>query len=107
MSNTIHNGSAAAIAAESVGRARWVHLIPVIFLMYTIAFFDRVNIGMALPSMSRDLALSPSQQGFVGGVFFWGYLPSFLAGGWLALRFGARPIPRRDPSCGSGARPRS
>jgi sugar phosphate permease len=92
MSNTIHNGSAAAIAAESVGRARWVHLIPVIFLMYTIAFFDRVNIGMALPSMSRDLALSPSQQGFVGGVFFWGYLPSFLAGGWLALRFGARRV---------------
>jgi MFS family permease len=79
-------------AAESVGRARWLHLIPVIFLMYTIAFFDRVNIGMALPSMSLELHLSPSQQGFVGGVFFWGYMPCFLAGGWLALRFGAKRV---------------
>ncbi|MDR3538516.1 MAG: MFS transporter [Acetobacteraceae bacterium] len=74
------------------GQARWLHLIPVIFLLYTIAFFDRVNIGMALPSMAADLHLSPSQQGFVGGVFFWGYLPGFLLGGWLALRFGAKRV---------------
>lgn len=78
--------------SESPGQTRWLHLIPVIFLLYTIAFFDRVNIGMAMPSMSIDLHLSPSQQGFVGGIFFWGYLPTFLACGWLSLRFGARRV---------------
>ncbi len=78
--------------SESPGKTRWVHLIPVIFLLYTIAFFDRVNIGMAMPSMSADLHLLPSQQGFVGGIFFWGYLPTFLACGWLSLRFGARRV---------------
>jgi sugar phosphate permease len=75
-----------------IGRTRWLHLIPVIFLLYTIAFFDRVNIGMAMPSMAAELHLSPSMQGFAGGIFFWGYLPSFLGGGWLALRFGARRV---------------
>jgi sugar phosphate permease len=75
---------------EDPGRTRWLHIIPIVFLLYTIAFFDRVNIGMALPSMSKDLGLSPTQAGFVGGIFFWGYLIGFLAGGWLALNFGAK-----------------
>lgn len=78
--------------SDSPGQTRWLHLIPVIFLLYTIAFFDRVNIGMAMPSMSADLHLSPSQQGFIGGIFFWGYLPTFLACGWLSLRFGAKRV---------------
>jgi sugar phosphate permease len=77
-------------APSSPGATRWLHIIPIIFLLYTIAFFDRVNIGMALPSMSKDLALSPTQAGFIGGIFFWGYLIGFLAGGWLALNFGAK-----------------
>ena len=82
----------APVLSESPGQTRWLHLIPIIFLLYTIAFFDRVNIGMAMPSMSADLHLSPSQQGFVGGIFFWGYLPTFLACGWLSLRFGAKRV---------------
>ena len=77
-------------AAQDASRMRWLRIMPVVFLLYTIAYFDRVNIGMALPSMSKDLGLSPSQGGFVAGVFFWGYLLSFLAAGWLAPRFGAR-----------------
>ncbi|CAN7738684.1 MFS transporter [Caballeronia sp. LjRoot34] len=77
-------------AFHTLGWVRWRRLMPVIFLLYTIAYFDRVNIGMALPSMSHDLDLSSSQAGFVAGVFFWGYLISFIAGGWLAPRFGAK-----------------
>ena len=71
---------------------RWLRLIPIVFLMYTISFFDRVNIGLALPGMSKDLNLSPAQAGLAGGVFFWGYLITFLATGWLAPRFGARRV---------------
>jgi sugar phosphate permease len=77
-------------AGQDTSLTRWLRIMPVVFLLYTIAYFDRVNIGMALPSMSKDLGLSPSQGGFVAGVFFWGYLLSFLAAGWLAPRFGAR-----------------
>jgi len=71
---------------------RWVRIMPIVFLLYTIAYFDRVNIGMALPGISRDLGLSPSQGGLVAGIFFWGYLISFLAAGRLAPRLGAKRL---------------
>jgi len=29
---------------------RWLHIIPVAFIMYTIAFIDRTNVSLALPS---------------------------------------------------------
>ena len=69
---------------------RWAHILPSVFIVYTISYLDRVNIGTALPSISQDLGLSPTQAGFVSGVFFWGYLVTFLIGGWLSNRFGAR-----------------
>ena len=79
-------------AKEMASRARWMRIIPAVFLMYTISYFDRVNIGLAIPSMSKSLALTPAQAGLAGGIFFWGYLITFLAAGGLAPRFGARKM---------------
>lgn len=81
------------LGAEIIGyQKRWAHILPNVFIVYTISYLDRVNIGTALPFISRDLHLSPTEAGFIGGVFFWGYLVSFLAGGWLANRFGAKRV---------------
>jgi sugar phosphate permease len=78
---------------EAIGyRKRWAQILPNVFIVYTISYLDRVNVGTALPFISTDLNLTPTQAGFVGGVFFWGYLVSFLAGGWLANRFGAKRV---------------
>jgi sugar phosphate permease len=53
---------------------RWLRIIPRAFVMYTIAYIDRTNISMALPSMSRELHMTPTQAGDAAGIFFWGYL---------------------------------
>jgi sugar phosphate permease len=71
---------------------RWLRIVPAVLLMYTISYFDRVNISLALPSMSQDLGLSSTEAGLAGGIFFWGYLVTFLAAGWLAPRFGPRRL---------------
>src|ERR1700675_5042401 len=63
---------------------RWVRIIPVALIMYTIAFIDRTNISLALPKISRDLHLDPQQAGTVAGIFFWGYLVLQIPGGHLA-----------------------
>jgi MFS family permease len=69
---------------------RWLRIIPVAFIMYTIAFIDRTNISMALPSMSRDLHMDPAQAGDAAGIFFWGYLLLQIPGGHLAERWSAK-----------------
>ena len=63
---------------------RWIRIIPVAFVMYTIAFIDRTNISLALPRISHDLHLDPLQAGTAAGIFYWGYLALQIPGGHLA-----------------------
>jgi MFS family permease len=69
---------------------RWQHIIPVAFIMYTIAFVDRTNISLALPSISHELHMNPEQAGSAAGVFFWGYLLLQIPGGHLAEHWSAK-----------------
>ena len=77
-------------AGTSVISQRWVRIIPVALIMYTIAFIDRTNISLALPQISRDLHLDPQQAGTVAGIFFWGYLALQIPGGHLAKHWSAK-----------------
>src|SRR5579859_2251169 len=49
------------------------HLIPLLFLLYVVAYLDRVNVGFASLTMNRELALTSEQFGMLSGMFFWGY----------------------------------
>ena len=79
-------------AAEGSAKlsVRWIRIIPVALIMYTIAFIDRTNISLALPHISRDLHLDPQQAGTVAGIFFWGYLVLQIPGGHLAKHWSAK-----------------
>ena len=69
-------------------------LLPFLFLLYVIAYLDRVNIGFAALEMNRDLGFSAAMYGFGSGIFFVSYtlleVPSNLmlarvgAGVWIA-----------------------
>jgi sugar phosphate permease len=69
---------------------RWLHIIPVAFIMYTIAFVDRTNISLAMVPMSRALHMLPGQAGNAAGFFFVGYLLLQIPGGYLAQRWSAK-----------------
>ena len=69
---------------------RWLRIIPVAFIMYTIAFVDRTNVSLALPSMSRELGMDPTRAGDAVGIFFWGYMVLQIPGGHLAQRWSAK-----------------
>ncbi|MGH9451262.1 MAG: MFS transporter [Terriglobia bacterium] len=71
---------------------RWLRVLPVAFVMYTIAFVDRTNISLALHSMSVDLHMSPTEAGNAAGVFFWGYLVLQIPGGYLAEHWSAKRV---------------
>src|SRR2546422_4608300 len=76
--------------SRSRASIRWIRIIPVALIMYTIAFIDRTNISLALPHISRDLHLDPQQAGTVAGIFFWGYLALQIPGGHLAKHWSAK-----------------
>lgn len=79
-----------AVAGSAKLSVRWIRIIPVALIMYTIAFIDRTNISLALPHISRDLHLDPQQAGTVAGIFFWGYLALQIPGGHLAKHWSAK-----------------
>ena len=81
--------SDAAVGSTKLS-VRWIRIIPVALVMYTIAFIDRTNISLALPHISRDLHLDPQQAGTVAGIFFWGYLALQIPGGHLAKHWSAK-----------------
>jgi ACS family tartrate transporter-like MFS transporter len=57
-------------------------LIPYLFVLYIVAYIDRVNVGFAAMDMKRQLNFSNTVYGTGAGVFFLGYaifdLPSTL-----------------------------
>src|SRR5216683_2170485 len=86
MAEQAQKSDAAAAMTRNAPSQRWVRIIPVALVMYTIAFIDRTNISLALPRISRDLHLDPQQAGTVAGIFFWLHgesSPSAVA--WPAL----------------------
>ena len=78
------------LSPDSVPHERWLRIIPIALLMYTISFINRTNISLALPAISRDLHLNAGQGGQVAGIFFWGYLLLQIPGGYLAERWSAK-----------------
>jgi len=71
---------------------RWIRILSVSFVMYTIAYIDRTNISMALPQMTKELGLDPRQAGEALGIFFWGYLLFQIPGGYLAQHWSAKRV---------------
>jgi MFS transporter, ACS family, tartrate transporter len=67
-----------------------VRLLPFLFLLYVIAFIDRINIGFAALTMNKELAITPQQFGFAAGVFFVGYFLFEVPSNLLLQKVGAR-----------------
>ena len=82
--------------SATVTQKRWLRIIPVALLMYTISYIDRTNISLALDrnisSMLRDLLMDDKIKGEAAGVFFYGYLLLQIPGGHFASRWSARKV---------------
>jgi MFS family permease len=66
------------------------HILPFIFLLYVVAFLDRINIGFAALTMNHELAITNSQFGLVVGIFFFGYFLFEIPSNLILHRVGAR-----------------
>ncbi len=66
------------------------HLLPFLFLLYLVAYLDRVNISFAAAGVSKDLGLTTASYGFAAGIFFLGYVLFEIPSNLILERVGAR-----------------
>jgi MFS family permease len=75
---------------------RWLRIIPVALIMYTISYVDRTNVSLALDpkisSMMRDLVMDDRMKGEAAGIFFFGYVLLQIPSGYLASHWSARKV---------------
>jgi ACS family tartrate transporter-like MFS transporter len=67
-----------------------LRLIPFLFILYVVAWLDRVNVGFAGLQMNADLGFSSTAFGFGSGVFFLGYCLFEVPSNLILHRVGAR-----------------
>src|SRR5713226_1804911 len=67
-----------------------LRIIPYLFLLYVIAYLDRINIGFAALTMNKELAITSEQFGLLVGIFFFGYFLFEIPSNLLLHKMGAR-----------------
>jgi MFS transporter, ACS family, tartrate transporter len=65
-------------------------LLPFTFVLYIVAYLDRINVGFAALQMNRDLGLGAAAFGLGAGLFFIGYFLFEIPANLIMERVGAR-----------------
>lgn len=65
-------------------------MIPLLLLLYIVAYLDRINISFAALTMNPALGITSAQFGVLAGIFFWGYFLFEVPSNLLLHKMGAR-----------------
>ena len=76
--------------SKSARRRIAIRLLPFLFILYIVAFLDRMNVSAAALQMPHDLGLSDRAIGLGAGIFFLGYFSLEIPGALIAERWSAR-----------------
>jgi ACS family tartrate transporter-like MFS transporter len=75
---------------EAVVRRLTLRLVPFLFLLYIVAYLDRINVGFAMLQMQQQLSFTDTVYGFGAGMFFGGYFCFQVPSNLMLERVGAR-----------------
>ncbi|WP_319402491.1 MFS transporter [uncultured Anaeromusa sp.] len=70
---------------------RWL-LLGASWLVFFVAFLDRVNLSVAMPLIAKDFQLSPEQTGLILSAFFITYTLLQVPGGILGDKIGPKKV---------------
>src|SRR5215831_7475594 len=89
MKSQLPNAGTITIEARTMKKIS-TRILPLVFLLYIIAFLDRANVAYAKLTMSSDLGFSEAAYGLGAGLFFAGYFVLEIPGALIVQRWGAR-----------------
>lgn len=84
-----NDGRDSYAAAHSQKKIAW-RLLPFLFILYIIAFLDRMNVSAAALQMPGDLGFNDKVVGLGAGMFFIGYVVLEIPGALIAEKWSAR-----------------
>ena len=83
------NSTTPDAGAPVISKLLW-RLLPFLFLLYVVAYLDRINVGFAALQMRQELGFSDNVYGLGSGIFFVGYFLFQLPSNLVLQRVGAR-----------------
>ncbi len=79
--------------SDTPGRSGTAWMVAVLLaLLMLVNFLDKVVIGLVAVPMSKELGLSPTEFGLVGGALHWFFAISAVVGGFMANRRPTRTL---------------
>ena len=79
--------------SDTPGRSGTAWMVAVLLaLLVLVNFLDKVVIGLVAVPMSKELGLSPTEFGLVGGALHWFFAISAVVGGFMANRRPTRTL---------------
>lgn len=79
--------------AGTIAKQRWIRLIPIAFITYSLAYLDRANFGFAAAGgMAKDLNITAAMSSLLGSLFFLGYFFFQIPGALYAANKSAKKL---------------
>src|ERR1700682_5912720 len=78
-----------AFEQRTIAKVSW-RLLPLIVVIYFVAYMDRTNVGFAAISMNEDLGFTAYVYGWGAGIFFLGYFLFEVPSNVILEKTGAR-----------------
>ena len=76
-----------------IAKQRWIRLIPIAFITYSLAYLDRANFGFAAAGgMTKDLNITPAMSSLLSSLFFLGYFFFQIPGTLYAANKSAKKL---------------
>jgi MFS transporter, ACS family, tartrate transporter len=81
--------AARAVERKTIAKVSW-RLLPLIVVLYCVAYIDRTNVSFAALAMNKDLGLTAYAYGLGAGIFFLSYFLFEIPSNLILEKIGAR-----------------
>jgi len=79
---------------NTLAKSRWLRILPVVFITYSLAYLDRANFNFAVAdgSMASDLMITKEMSSLLSSLFFLGYFFFQIPGALYAANKSAKKL---------------